>query len=77
MISNFVITGKTPSGTLIQNIFDSGFNPLQVFLGLHPKTLDTGTSDDGLIDSLRFILDGELTFGSESHNLVRSLTKAF
>ena len=76
LLSSYLATHYIPSGTLISNIINNGFDPLKIFLGSCPNVPNNWCSD-GIIDSIRYLLRGRIYPGSEKHELLKKISRAF
>ena len=82
LLARYISSGNIIQGTLLEKIVKTGFNPLEVIFKKYPFTCsesDTREQDDGVIDSLRYLVhhDDYNKPWSEQHILATLLTKAF
>ena len=82
LLARYIIEGNITKGTLLEKVVKAGYDPLQT---IFDKQIPTGSNhdvndqDNGVIDSLRFLLHHEdyNKPWSEEHILATLLTKAF
>ena len=83
LLADYLLTGSLTKGTLLERIVKAKQNPLEIVLGEQTISATTKydhcTYENGIIDSLRFLLnhDDYNKPWSEEHILVTLLTKAF
>ena len=82
LLAHFILKGTTIKGTLLDRIVGEGVDPLDLITAKSTSTRpvrDTVGEEDGLVDTLRFLLlhDDYSKPWSEEHILVTMLTKAF
>ena len=77
LLSTYILTGKAESGTLLERVIKAGHNPLNLIF-TKPKSA-TEHREDGLVDSLKYLLHHEnyQKPWSQEHMLATLLTKAF
>ena len=78
-LESYITTGKTFPGTLCHNIVKQGSSPVALALGLKPNRAKHHTDENGIVDSLRFLVFHEnfIKPYKEEHLLVSLLTRAF
>ena len=82
LLSHFILNGTIIKGTLLDRIVGAGADPLDLITAKSPSTspvCDTTGEEDGLVESLRFLLlhDDYSKPRSEEHILATMLTKAY
>ena len=82
LLSHFILNGTIIKGTLLDRIVGVGADPLDLITAKSPSTspvCDTTGEEDGLVESLRFLLlhDDYSKPRSEEHILATMLTKAY
>ena len=82
LLAKYISNGNIIKGTLLDRITKSGGQPLDIILNNGPfksTECDINTEDDGMIDSLRYLLYHEdyNKPWSQEHILATLLTKAF
>ena len=82
LLAEYITKGVTTDGTLLDRILKSGANPLKVIFDKESSLTSKSSfnrEEDGLVDSLRFLLNHENYNKpkSDEHILVTLLTKAF
>ena len=77
LLANYILSGKTIRGTLLDRVVTAGHNPLDVVFN-KPKQ-ENRFEPDGVVDSLKYLLnhDNYTKPGSDEHILATLLTKAF
>ena len=82
ILIHFILKGTPIKGTLLDRIVGEGADPLDLITAKSTSTRpvrDTVGEEDGLVDTLRFLLlhDDYSKPWSEEHILVTMLTKAY
>ena len=81
MITEYLSTGLVPENTLVGNIINMGISPVSaIFTGVSKPVSDVLNNNEGYVDSVRTVLNGEygqLKPGSTAHKLLMGLTKSF
>ena len=79
LLSRFVTSGSKVNGTLLSNLVDSGFNPLNIICVKPIKNKYSAKGRDGVVDSLKYLLCHENYIKPWSHEFILTslLTKAF
>ena len=82
LLAHFILKGTTIKGTVLDRIVGAAVDPLDLITDSSPSTgpvYDTVGEEDGLVESLRFLLlhDDYNKPRSEEHILVILLTKAY
>ena len=82
LLARYIIKGTIIKGTLLERVLKCGKNPLDTILSKQPFNragCDTSYENDGMTDSLSFLLNHEdyNKPWSEEHILATLLTKAF
>ena len=77
LLANYILSGKTIRGTLLDRVVAAGHNPLDVIFN-KPK-YNNRSEPDGVVDSLKYLLnhDNYIKPWSDEHILATLLTKAF
>ena len=79
-ISQYTSTGIIPKNTLVGNILDMGLSPLHVIFTGASKIHEPPLGEDGIIDSIQSVLNGEfghLRRGNTAHRALIGLKKSF
>ena len=79
LLSRFVTSGSRVNGTILSNLVDSGFNPLDIVCVKPIKNKYSAKGGDGVVDSLKYLLCHENYIKPWSHEFILTslLTKAF
>ena len=78
ILSKYILRGVLPPGTLISNIANVGLSPLKVAFADKKFVLaKPPLTENGLRDSVRYVLRQHIKPGNEAHLLLRNLTRSF
>ena len=80
LISKYIVTGTVTRGTLVGQLTESGHAPLttafdSAFNNDHRRNEISNDINDGLIDSLRYVVDKVVRPGDANHTLLYNLCK--
>ena len=79
-LSQYIVTGHAPRGTLIARLHDFGISPVRIALGLPTENILAACEPaDGISDTLRYLLlsDTYTDRNSLNYKLTSLLVKAF
>ena len=78
LISKYVLGGVIAPGTLVSNVVKLGYSPIVVAFSDKKFVLSKPTVlEDGLRDSIGYVLKQHIRPGNEAHLLLRNLTRSF
>ena len=78
MISKYASGGVITPGTLVGNVVSLGYSPIKVAFADKKYILAKAPlAENGLRDSVRYVLKQHVKPGNEAHLLLRHLTRAF
>ena len=78
-LAEYLITGRSVKGTILDSILKSGFSPVRTAFVKCPRKFYDFNHRDGIVDSIRSLLINEnfIKPWSTEHSIVQLLTQAF